>query len=268
MLTLMRIRILNLLILWLERSIFLRPVLPRQSWPPLNSTSNPTLHIPSPAFKRLNDTSSATLRNISFPKEPWERNEDMFDIRNNLFFTHSFSSGYWLFFWPLQRILNVPNFSVLWDFCFYWFVNSCSETCLEASSFVVATKMLQFSFLPSKRWSGRQKLKIPRFVCEKTFYKIGYAGFFPFFFFFPFFLFLITELRKQRRGSPILSRKPKVWNSKRDVNLISFPHIHFPFPYSKYVWRQVLCFRLNFLLHARAWWPNDSFRRDLSSSVG
>ena len=51
---------------------------------------------------------------------------------------------------------------------------------------------------------------------------------FPFFFFcFPFFLFLITELRKQRHGSPISSRKPKVWNSMQDANFISFFLIFF-----------------------------------------
>ena len=64
-----------------------------------------------------------------------------------------------------------------------------------------------------------------------------------------FFLFLIIELRKQRLGSPILSRKPKVWNSKQDANFVSFPHIHFPFPYPKDVWRQVPCFRLDFFCY-------------------
>ena len=63
--------------------------------------------------------------------------------------------------------------------------------------------------------------------------------FFSFLFFprFPFFLFLLADLRKQRHGSTISSRKPIVWNSKRDANFISFPHIFFQFPYPKDVWR-------------------------------
>ena len=90
-------------------------------------------------------------------------------------------------------------------------------------------------------------------------HKIGYAGFFPLFFFFfcfPFFLFLTTELRKQRHGSPISSRKPNVWNSMQDANFISFFLIFFPFSYLKDIWRQVPYLRLDFLLHALAWWPN------------
>lgn len=114
---------------------------------------------------------------------------------------------------------------------------------------VLATKTLQFSFLPSKRWSGRQKLKKNQIRMREDISQNRQRWplspfFFSFLFFprFPFFLFLLADLRKQRHGSPISSRKPIVWNSKRDANFISFPHIFFQFPTLKMFEDWIFCY--------------------------
>ena len=66
-----------------------------------------------------------------------------------------------------------------------------------------------------------------------------FSSFFPRF---PFFLSLLAELRKQRHGSPISSRKPIVWNSKRDANFTSFPHIFSAFPTLKMFEDWIFCY--------------------------
>ena len=137
----------------------------------------------------------------------------------------------------------------------------------DISFHVVGYQMLKFSFLPSTRWSGRRKLEIPRFVCEKTFYKIGYAGFFPLFLFI-FSFFFISNNRVKKITSWLTNFISKAESMKfsegRKFYFLS-PHF-FPLSHPKDVWRQVPSLRLDFALPALTWWQN-SFRRDLSSSV-